>query len=238
MNASARVGAGVVALLLWPILTGSALMAQNTDFHNAPASAKQLKNPYEGDAQAAQTGQPLYHLRCARCHGEHGEGSGNIPAFVHGRITAISSGELFWFVTKGDKPNGMPSWATLPKTQRWQIITYIKALAAGKGTFASAAPAKASAAEVSKAAPPNAPFTDYRFEKPGQVRKITVQDCPAPYASRSAGNGPSVVARPEGAWPQVPSGFQVEQYASGLEGPRLIRTAPNGDFFVAESRGR
>ena len=30
-------------------------------------------------------------------------------------------------------------------------------------------------------------------------------------------------------------GFKVELYASGLDEPRLIRTAPNGDFFVAES---
>jgi glucose/arabinose dehydrogenase len=28
----------------------------------------------------------------------------------------------------------------------------------------------------------------------------------------------------------------VDLYATGLEGPRQIRTAPNGDFFVAESR--
>ena len=32
------------------------------------------------------------------------------------------------------------------------------------------------------------------------------------------------------------SGFKVELYASGLNEPRLIRSAPNGDFFVAESR--
>jgi len=32
------------------------------------------------------------------------------------------------------------------------------------------------------------------------------------------------------------SRYQVELYASGLDNPRLIRTAPNGDLFVAESR--
>ena len=31
-------------------------------------------------------------------------------------------------------------------------------------------------------------------------------------------------------------GFKVEQYAAGLENPRMIRTAPNGDVFVAETR--
>jgi len=31
-------------------------------------------------------------------------------------------------------------------------------------------------------------------------------------------------------------GFKVELYATGLDNPRLIRTAPNGDVFVAETR--
>jgi glucose/arabinose dehydrogenase len=30
-------------------------------------------------------------------------------------------------------------------------------------------------------------------------------------------------------------GFKVELYASGLDNPRLLRTAPNGDIFLAES---
>ena len=79
-------------------------------------------------------------------------------------------------------------------------------------------------------------FTDYRGQRPGVVHKITVADLPAPQASESADNAPSLVPRPSDAWPQAPTGFKVELYASGLDNPRLIRTAPNGDFFVAESR--
>ena len=44
-----------------------------------------------------------------------------------------------------------------------------------------------------------------------------------------------MVPRPAKAWPQAPTGFKVEQYTTGLENPREIRTAPNGDLFVAES---
>lgn len=79
-------------------------------------------------------------------------------------------------------------------------------------------------------------FTDYTKEKPGTFRKLTVADLPQPYATKSAGNGPKVVAQPAGAWPQALPGFKVERYVdSGLDMPREIRTAPNGDFFVAES---
>jgi glucose/arabinose dehydrogenase len=80
-----------------------------------------------------------------------------------------------------------------------------------------------------------AAFTDYRKEAPGVVRKITVADLPQPYATKSAGNSPEVVPRPSNAWPKAPAGFKVDLYASGLNLPREIRTAPNGDFFVAES---
>jgi glucose/arabinose dehydrogenase len=102
----------------------------------------------------------------------------------------------------------------------------------GGPTAQSSAPASVSSRD-NESAPPT-PFTDYRFEKPGQVRKITVKDLPPPFATPSAPNGPKIVARPDGAWPQVPAGFQVDLYAAGLDNPRAIRTAPNGDFFVAE----
>jgi glucose/arabinose dehydrogenase len=48
-------------------------------------------------------------------------------------------------------------------------------------------------------------------------------------------NGPTLVPRPASAWPVAPKGFKVTLYASGLDNPRLLRTAPNGDLFLAES---
>jgi len=80
-----------------------------------------------------------------------------------------------------------------------------------------------------------AAFTDYRHQQPGTVRKITVADLPEPYATEAVDNGPHLVARPAGAMPQAPAGFRVTGYATGLDNPRLVRTAPNGDLFVAES---
>ena len=78
-------------------------------------------------------------------------------------------------------------------------------------------------------------FADYSQQKPGVFRKITLADLPEPHASKSVDNGPDEVPRPSNAWPQAPSGFKVELYASSLDYPRLLRVAPNGDLFVAES---
>ena len=80
-----------------------------------------------------------------------------------------------------------------------------------------------------------AAFSDYTKQKPGVSRKLTVADLPAPYATKSVDLEPHLVKRPANAWPQAPPGFQVTEYAGGLENPRLIRRAPNGDLFVAES---
>jgi glucose/arabinose dehydrogenase len=80
-----------------------------------------------------------------------------------------------------------------------------------------------------------AAFGDWRSDAPGVRRKITVADLPSPHASRSAYNHPDIEARPADAQLRVPPDFIVEQFASALEGPRLVRVAPNGDIFVSES---
>jgi glucose/arabinose dehydrogenase len=100
------------------------------------------------------------------------------------------------------------------------------------GTAATVALPSAAAQETLTGA---AAFTDYSKEAPGIRRKITPADLPAPYATPSANNGAVAIPRPDNAWPKAPEGFKVEQFATGLEGPRLMRMAPNGDIFVAES---
>src|SRR5205809_4054934 len=62
---------------------------------------------------------------------------------------------------------------------------------------------------------------DWTTDKPGVRRLITVEDMPPPFTTSSAENQPEVVARPEGAWPQAPPGFTVEQVATGLQQPRV-----------------
>ncbi len=62
-----------------------------------------------------------------------------------------------------------------------------------------------------------------------------LSDLPQPFATPAVDNSAHVVSRPSAAWPQAPDGFKVQLYAQNLKNPRLIRTAPNGDLFVAES---
>jgi len=99
-----------------------------------------------------------------------------------------------------------------------------------------------------------AAFTDYNQQKPGLRHKITLADLPQPNPSEAVNNTAHLIPRPANAWPIAPAGFKVTLYAGGdaaplqradnkehmqLSGgtftqPRLMRTAPNGDIFLAD----
>jgi glucose/arabinose dehydrogenase/mono/diheme cytochrome c family protein len=217
------------------IIATSKVAAQDAHFHNAPPSSVQLKNPYAGQHAAAVAGARLYNTNCGSCHGIGGRGTGNIPALSEGPTQTASDGEVFWFITTGSANNGMPAWGSLSEQKRWQIVTYLKSLKNSPSAQKADSVSANTKPVKTNAPPPQPPYTDFRFEEPGKIRKITAQDLPAPYSSDSAGNAPKVVPRPQGAWPKAPAGFSVQQYATGLDNPRLIRTAPNGDVFLAES---
>ncbi|AZO10467.1 MULTISPECIES: sorbosone dehydrogenase family protein [unclassified Mesorhizobium] len=79
-------------------------------------------------------------------------------------------------------------------------------------------------------------FGDWKADRPGVRRLIKPDDLQQPYVTDSASNGGGLTDRPEGAKPIVPPGFSVELVASGIDSPRVVRVAPNGDLFVADSR--
>ena len=217
------------------ILLASHLSAQDAHFHNAPAATAQQKNPYAGQDAAAEAGAALFTTYCASCHGANGQGTGNVPALTEGPTQTVPDGEVFWFMTTGSVANGMPAWGMLSEQQRWQLVSYLKSLKHATGVAETPVELEKVTPVPTNAPLPQPPFVDFRLEDPGKVRKIEVQNLPAPYATDTSSNGPKLVARPNDAWPKAPAGFRVQQYATKLDNPRLILTAPNGDFFLAES---
>jgi mono/diheme cytochrome c family protein len=120
----------LIAVINAIVLTFSAstLIAQDANFHNAPPSSNQLKNPYAGQPAAVAAGSRLYATNCSGCHGTRGSGTGNIPRLSEGPTQSASNGEVFWLITTGATDSGMPSFASLTERQRWQIVTYLKSL--------------------------------------------------------------------------------------------------------------
>ena len=101
------------------------------------------------------------------------------------------------------------------------------------GVVAWIAAGGAFAADAVRTGP--AAYGDWRADAPGVRRLITAADLPPPFATLSAGNPSRRAARKPSDVPKAPDGFSVDLFAKGLSVPRVIRTAPNGDIFVAES---
>jgi len=122
--------------------------------------------------------------------------------------------------------------ATIPHlTARLVILPLLLAAAGCCETCQGAAPKSAGQTLTGQDA-----LGDWTTDAPGVRRKVTLDDLAKPYATPPAKNHPKIVARPEGAWPQAPAGFEVTEFATGLEQPRVVVSAPNGDVFVAESK--
>jgi glucose/arabinose dehydrogenase len=69
---------------------------------------------------------------------------------------------------------------------------------------------------------------------PAQVTHGQKPKLPAPFASKSAGNGPEKVRPSAGFLPAVPQGFRVNVFATTFKRPRWLTVAPNGDIFLAD----
>lgn len=84
-------------------------------------------------------------------------------------------------------------------------------------------------------------FGAWEADAPGVSRHIRAADLPPPSHHKNDPEAPDfermakVVDAPEGKTPALPDGFTAQVFAKGLKQPRVIRIAPNGDVFVAES---
>jgi len=197
----------------------------------------------------AAHGKQLFQQNCALCHATSsnsasGGGQGPIIGGVVGRTAgtapgfgysaALRSSHLTWDAATLDKflsgPSALVPGTIMPITvaqapDRSDLIAYLATLP--KDTAPSGASAWAGRKPSSG---------DWTNDYPGARHIVVVANLPRDFASPAARNAPSTVDRPAHATLAVPAGFAVKRFASGLSGPRLLRVAPNGDIFVAETR--
>jgi mono/diheme cytochrome c family protein len=102
---------------------------------DAPASAKQTKNPISASESSLAAGKKIYFKRCVNCHGKTGNGDGpdatdlgiHPAKFSDPRMREESDGALFWKITHGKKP--MPAYESrLSPADRWNVINYLRTL--------------------------------------------------------------------------------------------------------------
>jgi glucose/arabinose dehydrogenase len=205
--------------------------------------------------QTATTGDPgrgqtFFQQNCALCHaaaagvtqqgpslaGVVGRRAGSGPNFTY--TQALKESGLTWDAPTLDKflagPGALVPGTTMPVSvadagDRADVIAYLATLKVPAG----ASPAAPKVTSTSAAVGTNT--GDWQNAAPGVQHHLTVADLPPPYATHSSGNGPKVVPQPAGAALSVPPGFTVKLFASGFSNPRIIRIAPNGDIFIAQT---
>jgi mono/diheme cytochrome c family protein len=115
------------------------------------AEASKTVNPLPMSMEVLKAGQRAFNIYCIVCHGEYGEGNGNIipdpnnpgysysgrkylsevqfpppPSLVTASIAERTDGELFNNITKGRAI--MPKYDHIPAEMRWSIVHYLRVL--------------------------------------------------------------------------------------------------------------
>jgi len=104
-----------------------------------PPEAAQRKNPVAATAESVAFGKRLYASQCAMCHGEAGDGKGDLaeemnlkmPEFTDAKkMKERTDGALFYMLTEGHIEAHMPAQGRrLREEQRWHLVNYIRSLA-------------------------------------------------------------------------------------------------------------
>jgi putative copper resistance protein D len=125
-------GGAALALGLWVALPPMTVDAYPTTYRRSSV-------PYH--VVSVASGARLYATHCATCHGPAGRGDGpggaglpRPPADLTASHTAQhTAGDMFWWLTHGIPLAGMPPFgAVLSEEERWDLINFIRTLAAGE----------------------------------------------------------------------------------------------------------
>jgi len=205
----------------------------------------------------AARGNAFFQASCALCHspvlgadnlvlskqgpslvGVVGRPAGSLPNFTYTK--ALQQSGLKWDAATLSRflanPMVVVSGTTMPipvadPANRADVVAYLATLKLPEGV--------ALKYEVVPQTVGGTDPNDWQRQAPGAQHHLSALDLADPYETKSIANGPQVVPPPTNAPLAVPPGFTARLFAKGMQNPRLVRTAPNGDIFVAETaRGR
>ncbi len=117
-------GGGLLALAA---LLGAGSFGQTQGVARAQAR-QDMKNPYEGDPAAIETGLELFNGRCSFCHGTRGHGAKG-PCLTCGRFLyrGGSNAQLFATISGGIPGGQMGAFAaSMSGEDIWRIIAFLR----------------------------------------------------------------------------------------------------------------
>ncbi len=222
--------AGLIAA--WPRLDLLMVPATPTSFYVSPTGFS---------AASIARGGALYATHCAACHGATGRGDGpagrglRIPPMdlTQAHVLEHPDGEMFWWLTHGiDDPRGglaMPGFAGLPEDDRWNLIDFTRARAAGAGMALEGMwPAPVQAPALSAACGDGRTLTNTDLR--GRVWLVLVG------AAADPGGLPAIRIAPDG-----PPGACLDRSDAAQEAFALLTGAPpvllQGGRFLVDAGG-
>ncbi len=133
--------AATMAVLAAVALVVGRTVAPNIPTPPVPLTARFLQNPVPDAPEQVAAGRELYQRNCVVCHGAHGRGDGPAAFTLNPKPINLvvhtpqhAPGEVFYWITSGVPNTAMPGWKDqLTDAQRWQIVRFLYALAAGRG---------------------------------------------------------------------------------------------------------
>lgn len=105
-----------------------------------PITAQFRSNPVPNTPENIAAGRQLYQQSCAVCHGARGLGDGPAafamnprPVNLQLHVPQHPDGFIEYWIAEGVPGTQMPAWKDqLTETQRWQLVRYLRELAAGR----------------------------------------------------------------------------------------------------------
>lgn len=139
---------GFLGVLIVVALGVAYAVAPNIPTPAVPFTARFAQNPTPDDPGTVAFGRALYQTNCAVCHGPKGLGDGAAAQTLNPRpfnlqvhVPQHAPGELYYWISNGIPFTAMPAWGVddldtgkpkLTEIERWEIVRYLQALAAGQ----------------------------------------------------------------------------------------------------------
>ncbi len=105
------------------------------DFEGREQAGQALKNPLTMSDKLLAEGRELYRVYCSNCHGESGDGQGNLhtsgayiitpTSLLDPRVKEIPEGETYHVITAGWGVMGEHASLIQPE-DRWKIVAFIE----------------------------------------------------------------------------------------------------------------
>ena len=112
-----------------------------------PAEYVGMVNPVKPTAESQNRAKQIYGWDCAMCHGENGDGKGDVAAdqklAMHDfrdSLKTLSDGQVFYIIHNGEGKDMPPEGPRAKTDEVWNLVIYLRKMS---GTQAPAAPSPA-----------------------------------------------------------------------------------------------